>query len=222
MAKHKKSHAHGAPHVEKDESEVRWLISYSDFMMQLVCLFILLYSVSSVDQSKVSKIATAYRASIGLGDPPGADESGEGTRLAMGDRSLVAGDLSGAEIPKDAKVLIEEVPGGWRIGFSEDLFAVGSAEILPSGRLLLDQAVPYLAAYAGRIVVTGTAGETPEDSLRGDAARLAAARAAAATVHLAGAGLDARFIRSVGGAAPTTGEPPAQRGRRVTIVLRVE
>jgi len=34
----------GAPRSgEKDESEVRWLISYSDFMMQLVCLFILLY-----------------------------------------------------------------------------------------------------------------------------------------------------------------------------------
>src|SRR6185295_19445567 len=32
----------GAPRPsEKDESEVRWLISYSDFMMQLVCLFIL-------------------------------------------------------------------------------------------------------------------------------------------------------------------------------------
>ena len=29
--------------AEKDESEVRWLISYSDFMMQLVCLFILLF-----------------------------------------------------------------------------------------------------------------------------------------------------------------------------------
>ena len=36
----------GAPRTgDKDESEVRWLISYSDFMMQLVCLFILLYSV---------------------------------------------------------------------------------------------------------------------------------------------------------------------------------
>jgi len=44
MAKPRKI-AIGIGHAaEKDESEVRWLISYSDFMMQLVCLFILLYS----------------------------------------------------------------------------------------------------------------------------------------------------------------------------------
>jgi len=44
----------GAPRGgEKDETEVRWLISYSDFMMQLVCLFILLYSVSFFDKPRM-------------------------------------------------------------------------------------------------------------------------------------------------------------------------
>src|SRR5260221_555528 len=52
---------------EKDESEVRWLMSYSDFMMQLVCLFILLYSVSSVDTSKAVPLAQAWRDEAGLG-----------------------------------------------------------------------------------------------------------------------------------------------------------
>jgi flagellar motor protein MotB len=32
-------------------------MSYSDFMMQLVCLFILLYSVSSIDTSKAVPLA---------------------------------------------------------------------------------------------------------------------------------------------------------------------
>ena len=53
---------------EKDEGQVRWLISYSDFMMQLVCLFILLYSVSSLDKEKMSLVVAYYRASIGKGD----------------------------------------------------------------------------------------------------------------------------------------------------------
>lgn len=53
---------------EKDESEVRWLMSYSDFMMQLVCLFILLYSVSSVDTSKAVPLAQAWRDEAGLGE----------------------------------------------------------------------------------------------------------------------------------------------------------
>jgi hypothetical protein len=52
---------------EKDDSEVRWLMSYSDFMMQLVCLFILLYS-SSLDKGRMSRVAAGYRASLGMGE----------------------------------------------------------------------------------------------------------------------------------------------------------
>lgn len=54
--------------LDKDVSEIRWLMSYSDFMMQLVCLFILLYSVSSVDTSKAVPLAQAWRDEAGLGE----------------------------------------------------------------------------------------------------------------------------------------------------------
>ena len=53
---------------EKDETEVRWLMSYSDFMMQLVCLFILLYSVSSIDTSKAVPLAQAWRDEAGVSE----------------------------------------------------------------------------------------------------------------------------------------------------------
>ena len=53
---------------EKDDSEVRWLMSYSDFMMQLVCLFILLYSVCATDAGKASQIAQSWRDEMGI-DP---------------------------------------------------------------------------------------------------------------------------------------------------------
>src|SRR5437762_8562268 len=56
------------PAPEKDETEIRWLMSYSDFMMQLVCLFILLYSVSSIDTSKAVPIAQAWREEVGVGE----------------------------------------------------------------------------------------------------------------------------------------------------------
>src|SRR5687767_4398175 len=62
---------------EKDETEVRWLMSYSDFMMQLVCLFILLYSVSSIDTSKAVPLAQAWRDEVGISEVrvPGAPKS---------------------------------------------------------------------------------------------------------------------------------------------------
>src|SRR4051794_11294248 len=71
LAGRKKRRPHlflGGSASEKDESEVRWLMSYSDFMMQLVCLFILLYSVSSVDTSKAVPLAQAWRDQVGLGE----------------------------------------------------------------------------------------------------------------------------------------------------------
>src|SRR3982750_2594189 len=58
----------GGAQPEKDETEVRWLMSYSDFMMQLVCLFILLYSVSSIDTSKAVPLAQAWRDEAGVGE----------------------------------------------------------------------------------------------------------------------------------------------------------
>lgn len=221
-----KKPALSAPPPEKDESEVRWLISYSDFMMQLVCLFILLYSVSSIDQSKVSKIAAAYRASIGLGEAPARERVGEGGRLAVGDRPLVGGDLSGGDTPVDVSVKIEVLPGGWRVGFSEELFERGSFQITGRGRHLLDQAAGFLWAYAGQGVVTGLAGDGPEDALQGDVSRLAAERAAAAVAHLTRPGfakaLDGRFLRAVGGAADAAAGDARSRGRRVTLSLRMD
>ena len=225
MLKHQKYAAH-APRHEKDESEVRWLISYSDFMMQLVCLFILLYSVSSIDQSKVSRIATAYRASIGLGEAPKREQSGEGTLLAVGDRSLVGGDLLGADMPKDLSLKIEEIPGGWKAGFNEELFDAGSSLLTGRGRLLLDQAAAFLSSYAGQAVVTGFAGDESEDSIRGSVSLLAVERAGAAFNHLTRSGfqkaMDARFLRAVGGATGAPAEGAAKRGRRVTLLLKVD
>ena len=218
MAKHgKKSHAPPPAPPEKDESEVRWLISYSDFMMQLVCLFILLYSVANLDKDKAAKVATFYRASIGLGDPPEREENPPGDRLAVGDRPLVGGEMGGADLPPDLPVTVEDVPGGWKMSFQEELFDVGSAALTTRGVAALDSAGAVLHPYVGRIVVTGTAGDTPQDVLEGSAIRLASARAEAAVVHLTRPGPNTLDLRFMSAAAEV--ELPA---RRVIIILRTE
>src|SRR5579862_4575938 len=117
----------GAPRPgEKDESEVRWLISYSDFMMQLVCLFILLYSVSSLDKGRMALVAAAYRASVGIGEVAAYEARSSGDRLAVGDRSLIAGPLGGGDLPSGLKYDIESAPGGIRIVLEAALFQAGS------------------------------------------------------------------------------------------------
>jgi flagellar motor protein MotB len=199
----------GAPRSgEKDESEVRWLISYSDFMMQLVCLFILLYSVSSLDKGRMARVAASYRASVGLGEVAAQETKTPGDTLAVGERPLLGGELGGGDLHKDLKFRVEPVPGGFRVAFDAPTFDAASAVLTAKGGEALDAAARVLRAYAGQTVVTGAG----DDAADGDALRLAIARAQAAVARLVQAGLDSRFITTVG--------KPGAESRRVVIELR--
>lgn len=210
MAKLKKLALGVPPRDERDESEVRWLISYSDFMMQLVCLFILLYSVSSLDRGRMARMASSYRASVGLGELAAYETRSEGTKLALGDRSLLGGDLGGGDLPREVRYRLEAIAGGFEVVFSDALFDPGSSVLEPRGVRSLEAVARVLRAYAGPLVVTGAGDETSGT----DRLRLASARARAVADHLAQVGLDPRFIVSVGS---PRGEPG-----RVVVELRTQ
>lgn len=195
---------------EKDESEVRWLISYSDFMMQLVCLFILLYSVSSLDKGRMARVAAAYRASVGIGEVVQYDGRSSGDKLSVGDRSLIGGALGGGDLPPGLRYEVEPVPGGFRIAFQGFLFASGSAELDAKGQEAVDAAARVLRAYAGQAKVTGSGDAGPD----AEALPLAIARARTVADRLERAGLDPRFLTAAG-------RPGAER-RGTLIEMRTE
>lgn len=60
MAKKKK--------VEKDNAE-RWLLTYSDLMNLLLIFFIILYTISQVDQKKFDQLSESLRDAFGTGSP---------------------------------------------------------------------------------------------------------------------------------------------------------
>lgn len=201
----------GAPRsAEKDESEVRWLISYSDFMMQLVCLFILMYSVSSLDKGRMARVAAAYRASVGIGEAAAHEQRSSGDKLAVGDRSLLGGSLGGGDLPAGLRYRIEPVPGGVRLLFEGPLFGTGSSELDDKASAAVDSAAPVLRAYAGAAKVTG-AGDSGVDA---DALGLALDRARAVVARLVKSGLDPRFVAAAGS--------PGADPRGVLIELRTE
>jgi flagellar motor protein MotB len=207
----------GAPrNGEKDESEVRWLISYSDFMMQLVCLFILLYSVSSLDKGRMARVAASYRASVGLGELAAQETKTPGDKLAVGDRPLLGSDLAGGDVPRDLRFRVEPVPGGFRVAFDAPIFEAGSASLTAKGGEALDGAARLLRAYAGQAIVTGAG----DDATDGDALRLALARAQAGVARLLQAGLDPRFMTTVGKPSDAAQGRPGTVSRRITIELR--
>jgi flagellar motor protein MotB len=201
----------GAPRpVEKDEGEVRWLISYSDFMMQLVCLFILLYSVSSLDKGRMARVAAAYRASVGIGEAAAYEARSSGDKLAVGDRSLIGGALGGGDLVPGLQYRVETVPGGFRVAFSGLLFAPGSSELEGRAAAAVDAVARVLRSYPGPAKITGSGDAGPG----GDPLALALARAKAVAARLERAGLDPRFLTAAG-------TPEAER-RGTVIEMRTD
>jgi hypothetical protein len=201
----------GAPASrDKDDSEVRWLMSYSDFMMQLVCLFILLYSVSSLDKGRMSRAASGYRASLGMGDLAAHETKTTGDKLAIGDRSILAGELGGGDLPRDLRYRLEAVPGGFRAAFDASVFDAGTSTLTAAGGESLDASARVLRAYPGRMVVTASG----EDAPAGDPIGLALLRARVVVERLARAGVDPRFL--------TTAGKPGPGSARLTIDVRTE
>jgi chemotaxis protein MotB len=54
--RHKKGH-----HEEEHENEERWLVSFADMMTLLMCLFMVLFSISSVNTSKLEVLQKALK-----------------------------------------------------------------------------------------------------------------------------------------------------------------
>src|SRR3954452_23594753 len=55
MAAHKR-HKRGGHHEEEHENEERWLVSFADMMTLLFALFMVLFSISSVNTSKFEEL----------------------------------------------------------------------------------------------------------------------------------------------------------------------
>ncbi|HUX69144.1 MAG TPA: flagellar motor protein MotB, partial [Cellulomonadaceae bacterium] len=55
----------GAGHEEEHENTERWLVSYSDMITVLMALFIVLFAISQVDQSKYISLRDSLAAGFG-------------------------------------------------------------------------------------------------------------------------------------------------------------
>jgi flagellar motor protein MotB len=227
----------GAPHVEKDESEVRWLISYSDFMMQLVCLFILLYSVANLDPVKAGAIAQAWREEVGLDDPKApSDRPGPAVPLTMADlpATLRSMQVVLSRYPAGSQIRVSPTADGFRLQLVYEMFREREPALTKQGEALMDLAALILKPYESRvrvIEVTGhtSVGDTEKED--GSALRLSLSRARAAFRHAtrpdAPVRLDERRLAAAGRGPhdPVTeslGPSTRALNRRVDFIVRFE
>ncbi len=229
----KKRHEEKHAAAEPDQSEVRWLISYSDFMMQLVCLFILLYSVSSVDVAKLKEMVAAWREQQGMKPirVENAPPEGEVTPLTL------------EQIPEAVRQMQIEVglftfgrflritpdTRGFRIQFTYPMFEEGSTRVTPDGAKLLDLAAMVLKPYEPRVAVIELVGHSsPEEDEGGLRLSLARSHAAHRAVTRSDAAyrLDPRRLAASGRGPYDLGEDARlesghARHRRVDFLIRL-
>jgi chemotaxis protein MotB len=224
-----------------DASEVRWLISYSDYMMQLVVLFILLYSVSAVETGKLKEIAEETRKFLGV-KPRGRhhavmDRPPE--RFAQMPVSQSLDELlrqlkhfGGKDaVPDVAAVPLYE---GIKITVRSAQFDEGSAEPPASMDRVIDQVAQFLVSHpASRVEVRGHTSVSPGDTAGGDPWLLSFRRAKAVAEKLQGDRTNPRVMparfRVTGCSfnepmAGTGAETPEGRAadRRVEIIVSEE
>jgi chemotaxis protein MotB len=174
--------------AEKDESEVRWLMSYSDFMMQLVCLFILLYSVSSVDTSKAVPLAQAWRDEMGMGEVR-LPSTGKTPNVPMTSADLSAMiheiQIMAGRHPAGGSLRVVRSIEGFRLQLTYGMFEKNSDRLEAAGVQAVDLVASLLRPIQSRLDSVELVGHASADEERAE--DLALARAAAALRRLTGA-----------------------------------
>ena len=200
-------------HEEEHENHERWAVSYGDMMTVLCALFIVLYSMSQVDQVKYNALAQSLAegfnntsAAVLDGSPGVMDGATAGTPQAAVQPAAVAptdldlaiqevgrlGDvqaqlearLAAAGMGHQVRYVIDE--RGLVMGLVADdvYFDDGSAALKPAADALLDAAAPVLVAIPDRITVEGHANVIPTSGRYPSNWELSADRATQVLRHL--------------------------------------
>lgn len=150
--------------AEPDKSEVQWLISYSDFMMQLVILFVLLFAVSQVDTEKLKQISEAYREYKGLesiikikgtDSPHGSIPTDPRTNVIL--QKLFAG--------LETKVSTINEGTVWTVGGEFHPFDEGEWVLLEKHKKILDKGIEFLKGRVNVIYIRGFTQKSFSDSV---------------------------------------------------------
>lgn len=225
----------------------RWLVSYADFITLLFGFFVVMYSVSQVNEEKYQQLSTtlaeAFESLDGeglnadtpeqtfdpaLSDSTTADESAE-QRFADVLERVNAQLIEAAASSELADSNPVSTQGDW-VEISLDaslLFTSGSAALQAGASQVFSDVLPILQAVEDGIEVSGHTDDRPINSLQFPSNwELSSARAAAVVQELTNLGIEPARLKAVGYgqyrpvAENTTDEGRAKNRRVVLKVSR--
>lgn len=184
MSKKKKGEAH-----EPEENEERWLLTYSDMITLLLALFIILYSMSTVDSKKFAEIAEKFgtllsnpaaRVTLSASDGNGTGVGSSGLEEAL--NAVGASGNGGSGIQLDAldevynilqeyieennletQISLENTSTYVKIHLKDALmFRPDSADLLPTSDPILKEINSALSQVYSRIDYITISGHTAD------------------------------------------------------------
>lgn len=235
-----------AKRIEHDNHD-RWLISYADFVTLLFAFFVVMYSISSVNEEKYKTFGDALNSAFGKqasGVSVAMDASREPNLFQMVDRqtarlgeqqrriqermkSLHTG-LSQvmAELIAQHQVSVNRTKRGVEIDISASaLFGVGEATLRPGTLDVLRQVAGVLSKEELQIEVVGHTDDVPIATAQFPSNwELSSARASSVVRLLVDGGISPRRLAVVGLASnqplvPNDSAENRAKNRRVTITI---
>ena len=231
-------------HAEEHENHERWLVSYADFVTLLFAFFVVMYSVSRVDQKRMIDVVKAIKFAMHFKGTGGADQipifegpiSEGGCVTNMGEERPNNQEIEAVEavrrrIEKRLKGLLLERPDspptvlmhteGRRLMIrlsASHFFDPSQAAIRPEMIPVLDAIALELAQFRRAIRIEGHTDDQPAAHTRfRDNWDLSASRAAAVASYMQGAHhIDGKLLSAVGqGSTRPIADNGTAQGREV-------
>jgi chemotaxis protein MotB len=198
--------AHQKPPLEesKSESAPGWVVTFADLMGQLLGFFIVLVSMSTIQQAKFQKMLQSVHAAFGHASGanmvPGHGRQSNSPYASIQARGKSGANdrtMGGAETVnlRGKEYLCKTVREGTLISMGDKVgFAYASADLTPEMREALDAIMDLIGTYPNRILVKGhtSTQKLPEGM---DAWTLSYQRARAVGDYLVSKGLNPRRLQ---------------------------
>jgi len=219
---------------------MRWLLTYADMLTLLFALFVILYSMSQVDQEKLRALAMALGNAFGIRGQVSVLSSGASTDtrpIIMPEsqvqltttREKVMQWILQKKLEREVQIRFNE--RGLVISLMTDriLFNSGSADLLPRTQLILSDMAELLKTTTNPIIVEGHTDDTPITSPEirrkySDNWELSTARAVNVLKYLIRKGISPDRLAAAGYGSykplvPNIDDIQKQKNRRIDIVV---
>lgn len=233
------------PLEDDEDNPERWLVSYADFITLLFAFFVVMYSVSSVNQSKYMKVSSSINTAFSktksnqdssssstqtkqselntpLQPPAPADKLEQANQADVVSMTTLGKKLSKILAPwiEAGNARIIQNSQGLRIDIKDvALFTAGSADLTEPAKVMLKDVAAPLTINSHDVLIEGHTDNTPiyiQNAAFFSSWELSAVRASSITNLLNEAGIDKLRLSALGyGPSQPTADNMTEAGREI-------